>query len=198
MSRIGRSPIPLPAGVTVSVEPGAIKVSSSRGTLAQKLPPQIQVQQEGTTLHVQVIPGTSSTQRPGSEVAALHGLVRALVANAIRGVTQGYQRALEIQGVGYRAQMSGTMLVLQLGFSHPVEFPLPPGIKVEVEKQTLLTVSGVDRQLVGETAARIRRLRPPEPYNGAGIRYVGEHVVRKAGKAAAGAAAGGTGAKKAA
>lgn len=189
MSRIGRSPIALPAGVTVAIQAEAIELTGPKGTLRQQLPPRIKIRQEESMLHAEPL-----SQRGDS--SALHGLARALVANAVHGVTQGFSKALEIQGVGYRAQVSGSTLTLQLGFSHAVEFSIPAGIKVEAEKPTLLTVSGVDRQLVGETAARIRRLRPPEPYNGTGVRYVGEHVTRKAGKAAAGAATGAGGAKK--
>ncbi|MBI3291494.1 MAG: 50S ribosomal protein L6 [Elusimicrobia bacterium] len=190
MSRIGRAPIPLPDEAKVAIQNGAIELSGPKGKLTQALPPQIQVRQEGKLLHVEPLPGAA-----GERLSALHGLARALVANAVHGVTQGFNKSLEIQGVGYRAHLSGTKLVLQLGFSHPVDFPIPPGITVTVEKPTLLVVSGVDRQLVGETAAGIRQLRPPEPYNGTGIRYLGEYVLRKAGKAAAGAA-GGAGAKK--
>jgi len=177
MSRIGRKPIPLPTGVTVSVLPEEVRVNGPRGELHERIPRDITVAQEGEELIV-----TRPTDR--GEHRALHGLTRSLVANMVEGVTSGYQKTLEIQGVGYRAQLRGRDLELALGFSHPVSIKAPEGIEFEVPQPTRIVVKGISKQLVGETAANIRKRRPPEPYKGKGIRYEGEYVARKVGKRA--------------
>jgi large subunit ribosomal protein L6 len=177
MSRIGRKPIPIPTGVTVSISPAEVRVNGPRGELAERIPRDITVVQEGEELLVR-----RPTDR--GEHRALHGLTRSLVANMVEGVTAGYQKVLEIQGVGYRAQLRGRDLELALGFSHPVPVKAPQGIEFEVPQPTRVVVKGISKQLVGETAANIRKKRPPEPYKGKGIRYEGEHVVRKVGKRA--------------
>lgn len=176
MSRIGRQPIPLPDGVTATVEADAVSVKGPKGSLRLPLPAHVTVAQEGSTLHVKVEDPEEKRQR------AVWGLARVLLDNVVTGVTKGFEKTLEIQGVGYRAESKGQTLTLSLGFSHPVVFPIPPGIEIAVEKSTL-RVKGIDKQLVGEVAAQIRRLRPPEPYKGTGIRYTNEVVRRKAGKA---------------
>jgi large subunit ribosomal protein L6 len=177
MSRIGRQPIPLPAGVTVAVEPESVRVSGPRGELSERIPRDIQVTQEGDQLVV-----GRPTDR--GEHRALHGLTRSLVANMVRGVTDGYEKRLEIQGVGYRAQLKGTNLELAVGYSHPLPIQAPEGIEFEVPQPTRIVVKGISKQLVGETAANIRKRRKPEPYKGKGIRYEGEYVPRKVGKRA--------------
>jgi large subunit ribosomal protein L6 len=177
MSRIGRKPIPVPSGVTVSISPQEVRVNGPRGELAERIPRDITVAQEGEELVV-----TRPTDR--GEHRALHGLTRSLVANMVEGVTAGYEKTLEIQGVGYRAQLRGRDLELALGFSHPVSIKAPDGIEFEVPQPTRIVVKGISKQLVGETAANIRKRRPPEPYKGKGIRYEGEYVARKVGKRA--------------
>jgi large subunit ribosomal protein L6 len=177
MSRIGRQPIPLPAGVTVAVEPESVRVSGPRGELSERIPRDIQVTQEGDQLVV-----ARPTDR--GEHRALHGLTRSLVANMVQGVTDGYEKRLEIQGVGYRAQLKGKNLELAVGYSHPLPIQAPEGIEFEVPQPTRIVVKGISKQLVGETAANIRKRRKPEPYKGKGIRYEGEHVARKVGKRA--------------
>jgi large subunit ribosomal protein L6 len=177
MSRIGRAPIPVPDGVQIDIQDGEVRVQGPRGALARPVPNGIQVARDNGTLQV-TRANDSPTQR------ALHGLTRTLVSNMVVGVTDGFTKRLEIQGVGYRAQQSGTGVVVQVGYSHPVEFPAPPGIELTVEPGNRIAVTGADKELVGETAARLRRIRPPEPYKGKGIRYAGEVVRRKAGKAA--------------
>jgi large subunit ribosomal protein L6 len=177
MSRIGRKPIPLPTGVTVSILPEEVRVNGPRGELHERIPRDITVAQEGEELLV-----TRPTDR--GEHRALHGLTRSLVANMVEGVTAGYVKTLEIQGVGYRAQLRGRDLELALGFSHPVSIKAPEGIEFEVPQPTRIIVKGISKQLVGETAANIRKRRPPEPYKGKGIRYEGEYVARKVGKRA--------------
>ena len=177
MSRIGRKPIPVPTGVSVSISPQAVRVNGPRGELSERIPRDITVAQEGEELVV-----TRPTDR--GEHRALHGLTRSLVANMVEGVTAGYQKTLEIQGVGYRAQLRGRDLELALGFSHPVSIKAPDGIEFEVPQPTRIVVKGISKQLVGETAANIRKRRPPEPYKGKGIRYEGEYVARKVGKRA--------------
>lgn len=177
MSRIGRMPIPVPEGVTVDIKKSTVRVKGPKGELFRTFDPEMQIKLDGNQLVI---------QRPTDQRRhrALHGLTRALLNNMVVGVTEGYTRRLEIQGVGYRAEMQGQNLVLSVGYSHPVVVEPPAGISFEVEKgyRTLL-VSGIDKELVGEIAARIRRVRPPEPYKGKGIRYEGEYVRRKAGKA---------------
>ena len=177
MSRIGRKPIPVPDGVSVTIEPEAVHVSGPRGALSERKSRDIVVAQEDGTLVV-----TRPTDR--GEHRALHGLTRSLVANMVEGVTQGFEKRLEIQGVGYRAILKGRDLELALGYSHPVSIQAPTGIEFEVPQPTRVVVRGNDKQVVGEIAANIRKQRPPEPYKGKGIRYEGEHVVRKVGKRA--------------
>ncbi len=177
MSRIGKKPIPVPAGVTVTVEPDVVRVAGPRGDLSERKARAIEVRQEGDELLV-----TRPTDR--GEHRALHGLTRSLVANMVQGVTEGFSKTLEIQGVGYRAQLKGKNLELALGYSHPISIPAPEGIEFEVPQPTRVIVKGISKQLVGETAANIRKQRPPEPYKGKGIRYEGEYVARKVGKRA--------------
>jgi large subunit ribosomal protein L6 len=177
MSRIGRAPIPVPSGVEVTIEPDLVKVSGPKGALQERIPRDITVAREEDRLVV-----TRPTDRGPHR--ALHGLTRTLVANMVIGVTDGYEKRLEIQGVGYRAQLKGRDLELALGFSHPVSIPAPDGIEFEVPQPTRVVVRGISKQLVGEIAAIIRKKRPPEPYKGKGIRYEGEIVARKVGKRA--------------
>jgi large subunit ribosomal protein L6 len=177
MSRIGKQPVEIPEGVAVDVKPGEVTVKGPKGELKQLLSRDMKVSVDDSTL---------SVERPTDrgEHRALHGLTRSLIANMVEGVTDGYERRLEIQGVGYRAQLKGRDLELALGYSHPVSLPAPEGIEFEVPQPTEVIVRGIDKQLVGETAARIRKSRPPEPYKGKGIRYQGEQVARKVGKRA--------------
>ena len=177
MSRIGRQPIPVPAGVTVSVTPTEVRVNGPKGELSERIHPDMQVTQDGEQLLV-----TRPTDR--GEHRALHGLTRSLLANMVLGVTSGYEKRLEIQGVGYRAQLKGKNLELAVGYSHPIPITAPQGIEFEVPQPTRVVVKGISKQLVGETAAIVRKQRPPEPYKGKGIRYEGEHVQRKVGKRA--------------
>ena len=177
MSRIGRKPIEVPDGVEIDVKPGAVAVKGPKGELSQDV---------NREMEVDLTDGTLTVSRPTDrgEHRALHGLTRSLIANMVEGVTDGFERRLEIQGVGYRAQLRGKNLEMALGYSHPVTIEAPEGIEFEVPQQTEVIVRGIDKQLVGETAARIRKARPPEPYKGKGVRYAGEHVARKAGKRA--------------
>ncbi len=177
MSRIGRKPIEVPAGVIVSVDPGRVTVSGPKGELRQAVPQRMQIEQAEGTVTV-----TRPTER--GEDRALHGLTRTLIANMVEGVTQGYEKRLEIQGVGYRAALSGSNLELQVGYSHSVRIVPREGISFEVPIPTQIVVRGIDKQMVGQTAAEIRKVRPPEPYKGKGIRYEGEFVRRKVGKRA--------------
>ena len=177
MSRIGRQPITVPAGVTVAIAPESVSVTGPRGELSERIPRDIDVTQDGEQLLV-----TRPTDR--GEHRALHGLTRSLVANMVQGVTNGYEKRLEIQGVGYRAQLKGKNLELAVGYSHSVPIEAPAGIEFEVPSPTRIVVKGISKQLVGETAAIIRKQRPPEPYKGKGIRYEGEFVARKVGKRA--------------
>jgi large subunit ribosomal protein L6 len=177
MSRIGKQPIPLPAGVNVSLDPGRVMVAGPLGTLQQSVPQRMAIEQGDGELVVK-----RPTER--GEDRALHGLTRTLVANMVEGVTKGFEKRLEIQGVGYRAALRGTDLVLNVGYSHEVEMKAPKGITFEVPVPTQITVKGIDKQQVGQIAAEIRRVRPPEPYKGKGIRYEGEQVRRKVGKRA--------------
>jgi len=178
MSRIGRMPIEVPDGVTVSVDPGRVSVKGPKGELSTAVSRDMKIT-EGKD-------GALSVERPTNrgEHRALHGLTRSLVANMVEGVTAGYEKRLQIQGVGYRAALSGKNLNLSVGYSHPVQMEAPDGIEFEVPQQTEVIIRGIDKQLVGEMAARIRRVRPPEPYKGKGIRYAGEQVRRKVGKRA--------------
>lgn len=177
MSRIGAKPIPIPQGVEIEQIGKCIRTKGPLGSLEFNLPEGISVNIEDRKIFVRRS-GDSKTQK------AAHGLSRSIIANMIKGVTEGFSKTLEINGFGYRAQLQGNRLVLQLGYSHPVIYEIPPTIKIEVEKQTILKISGIDKQLVGEVAATIRRFRPPEPYKGTGIKYIDEHIRRKAGKAA--------------
>jgi large subunit ribosomal protein L6 len=177
MSRIGRKPIPVPSSVTVTVEPEIVRVAGPLGNLEERKSRVIEVRQEGEELLV-----TRPTDR--SEHRALHGLTRSLVANMVEGVTTGFRKTLEIQGVGYRAQLKGRDLELALGYSHPVPIKAPEGIEFEVPVPTRVIIKGNSKQQVGEIAAIIRKQRPPEPYKGKGIRYEGEYVARKVGKRA--------------
>jgi large subunit ribosomal protein L6 len=177
MSRIGKRAIEVPAGVTVSLEPGRVAVVGPLGTLQQAVPARMQIAQEEGTVTV-----SRPTER--GEDRALHGLTRTLIANMVEGVTKGFEKRLEIQGVGYRAALKGTDLELQVGYSHPVTIKPRTGITFEVPTPTQVTVKGTDKQQVGQTAAEIRKVRPPEPYKGKGIRYEGEYVRRKVGKRA--------------
>jgi len=177
MSRIGKQPIPVPSGVTVAVDSGVVRVNGPKGELSERIPRDMTVAQQDEQIVV-----TRPTDR--GEHRALHGLTRSLVANMVTGVTEGYAKTLEIQGVGYRAQKKGNDLELSLGYSHPVAVKAPQGIEFEVPQPTRVIVRGISKQLVGEVAANIRKQRPPEPYKGKGIRYEGEYVARKVGKRA--------------
>ena len=179
MSRIGKKPIPIPQGVKVVVEAPVVRVSGPKGNLSQSLNPGVALSVENDKVFVQA----ADDQRRGK---ALHGLTRTLLANMIKGVSQGFERVLEINGVGYRAESQGNALNFSLGYSHPIRFPLPEGVKAEVERQVRITLKGTDKNLLGLTAARIRRMRPPEPYGGKGIKYAEEVIHRKAGKTAVG------------
>jgi len=177
MSRIGKQPIPVPSGVDVFIEPELVRVKGTRGELEERVSREITVEQED---------GTVVVKRPTDrgEHRALHGLTRSLIANMIEGVTNGFEKRLEIQGVGYRAALRGRDIELQVGYSHPVQIKAPDGIEFEVPVPTQIVVRGNSKQVVGEMAAQIRKTRPPEPYKGKGIRYAGEYVQRKVGKRA--------------
>jgi large subunit ribosomal protein L6 len=177
MSRIGKQPIELPAGVSVSISPGRVMVNGPLGELSQQVPARMNVEQQDTAVVV------SRPSERGDD-RALHGLTRSLIANMVEGVTSGFQKRLEIQGVGYRAALRGTDLELNVGFSHSVVMKAPQGITFEVPTPTEVIVKGIDKQQVGQAAAEVRRVRPPEPYKGKGIRYEGEYVRRKVGKRA--------------
>lgn len=181
MSRIGRKPIPVPQGVRVTVDSQLVKVEGPKGRLSHAVPGALAVTLKDGQLHV----SRNVEQRT---VRALHGLTRSLLANMVRGVSQGFERKLEIVGIGYRAQLQGKNLQLALGYSHPVVFPLPEGIQADVDRQVLITLRGADKALVGQTAARLRSLRKPDPYKGKGVKYVEEFIRRKVGKKAGAAA----------
>jgi large subunit ribosomal protein L6 len=176
MSRVGKVPVPLPKGVTVTVEAEQVRVAGPRGKLAVRVHPLAQVKVEGDAITIQ-------RRDDGREARAIHGLTRKLVANMVTGVSAGFRRVLEINGVGYRAEVKGRSIQLALGYSHPIVFALPDGVEAKIDKQTVITLEGADRQVLGETAAAIRKLRPPEPYKGKGIKYAEETIRRKAGKA---------------
>jgi len=176
MSRIGKKPIPIPDKVKVEIKPDSVVVTGPKGSVSNPIPPGIKFEQKDKQVHA-VRQNDSGPQR------AFHGLARALVANAVKGVTEGFSKELDIVGVGYRAESRKNSVVFTLGFSHPIEYPIPPGINITVDKQTKLVVSGVDRQLVGQVAANIRGLKKPDPYKQKGIRYTGERLKKKAGKA---------------
>lgn len=181
MSRIGRKPVPVLKGVTVTHKDGHVVVKGPKGELSAKIHPAISIDVKGEEIQV-------DRKSDEQKYRALHGLWRALIQNMIKGVTEGYSKKLEIVGVGYRAEMKGKKLQLQIGYSHPILFGPPEGIKIEALTQTNVVISGIDKQLVGLVAAKIRSFRPPEPYKGKGIKYEGEYIRRKAGKAAATAA----------
>ncbi|MCC6847309.1 MAG: 50S ribosomal protein L6 [Deltaproteobacteria bacterium] len=176
MSRIGKQPIALPGGVTVSIEPGIVKVKGPKGALSTAVSPLVEIKVEGATI-------TVGRREDSRDARSAHGLTRKLVANMVTGVSEGFRRVLEISGVGYRAEAKGAALQLALGYSHPILFQLPEGVQAKVDKQTVVTLEGADRQALGEAAAAIRKLRPPEPYKGKGIKYAEERIRRKAGKA---------------
>ncbi len=181
-SRVGKRPVELPKGVSATLKSGAIEVKGPKGTLSRKLPPNVSVKIEGTT--VTVLPTI-----PGRDGARFQGLARSLIGGMVEGTGNGYVRTLQLVGTGYRAEVKGALLHLSLGFSHPVAFPLPTGIKVEIpgdSKGTVIILSGADKEVMGQTAAKIRSFRPPEPYGGKGVRYMGEKVRQKAGKAGKG------------
>jgi large subunit ribosomal protein L6 len=177
MSRIGKKPIPIPSGVKVARDADKITVEGPKGTLSQKIHSQIKTE---------IKDGEMSFTRPSDSKynRSLHGLYRALVANMVTGVTRGFTRELELEGVGYRVEQSGKAFTFALGYSHPISLLLPKGIEIKVLAPNKLTVSGIDKQLVGQIASKIRSFRPPEPYKGKGVRYAGEHIRRKAGKTA--------------
>ena len=178
MSRIGRKPIPIPKGVTVKVWPDAVEVQGPKGTLRQALPPGIVFAQEDGTL-------VARLQRDDDELRKFRGLARSLVANAVNGVAEGFKKELDIVGVGYRAELKDKQVHFALGFSHPIVFDIPGGIDIAIDKQTHITVTGVDRQMVGQVAANIRQMRRPDPYKQKGVRYTGEVLKKKAGKTGA-------------
>lgn len=178
MSRIGKRPVTIPSGVTVEVKDGAITVKGPKGELTQALPASLAVTVEGSDVTVE-------QAQAGGKAHAMHGTIRSLISNMVQGVSQGFTRELEIQGVGFRAQAQGKDLTLSLGYSHPIVYKIPESITVEVKDGTALTVTGVSKQLVGQVSARIRSFYPAEPYKGKGVRYKDEYVRRKAGKAVA-------------
>jgi large subunit ribosomal protein L6 len=178
MSRVGKKPVPIPDGVTVRVDGNTVEVKGPRGQMRQPLPPGVRAAVED---------GQVVTRKAGEarELDKFHGLARSLVNNAVLGVTAGWKKELDIVGVGYRAESRGKQIVLSLGYSHPIVFDVPPGIDIAIDRQTHITVSGVDRQLVGQVAANLRRLRKPDPYQQKGVRYTGEVLKKKAGKTGA-------------
>lgn len=177
MSRVGKKPIKLPQGVKVAFKAPFVEVGGKGGNLKKEVPASIAIEVKGDEVFIQ-----NKSDDPAKR--SLHGLYRTLINNMVIGVTQGYSKDLELQGVGYRAQAQGNKLSMQLGFSHPVEFPLPQGITATVDANTKISLKGADKELLGLTAARLRKIRPPEPYKGKGIRYLGEHITLKQGKTA--------------
>lgn len=175
MSRIGKMPVVIPSGVKISLDGNTMTVTGPKGSLSQKLHERMTIAVETDRIKV-------TSPSVNKQDGALHGLTRALINNMVVGVTTGFQKDLEINGIGYRAEISGNVLTFSLGYSHPVVYELPEGVSVEIEKQTKLSVKGIDKQLVGSAAAKIRSFRKPEPYKGKGIKYADEHIMRKAGK----------------
>ena len=178
MSRVGKKPIPIPSGVTVQISPDAVEVTGPKGTMRQPLPPGIVFEMNDGQLQAR-------PERDDRALSKFHGLGRSLVANAVTGVSDGFKKELDIVGIGYRAEVSGQQVILALGYSHPVVYDIPLGIDIAIDKQTHLTVSGVDRQKVGQVAADIRSLRKPDPYKQKGVRYTGEVLKKKVGKTGA-------------
>jgi len=178
MSRIGKKPIALPKGVTVKIARGAIEVKGPKGTVNQYVPPGIAFAEDNGTI-------VAKPEREDPELGKFHGLARSLVANAVQGVTEGFKQELDIVGIGYRAELKGKQVTFALGYSHPIVFDIPEGIDIAIDKQTHVTVTGVDRQLVGQVAANIRRMRKPDPYKQKGVRYMGEVLKKKVGKTGA-------------
>jgi len=178
MSRIGKKPIPIPKGVTVKVAADAVEVQGPKGKLRQPLPPGIVFAQEDGNL-------VARLERDDNQLRKFHGLARSLVANAVSGVTDGFKKELDIVGIGYRAEVKGKQVVFALGYSHPIVFDIPNGIDIAIDKQTHITVTGADRQVVGQVAANIRRMRKPDPYKQKGVRYTGEQLKKKVGKTGA-------------
>jgi len=176
VSRIGKKPIEIPSGVDVKIKKSTVTVKGPNGILEYTVPERVSVKLSDNILQVK-------RRNDEKKSCAMHGLARALLANMVTGVTTGFQKKLEIVGVGYKSEIKGKSLVLNVGYSHPVEYPFPDGIEINCESNTTVVVRGIDKQRVGQAAAEIRKVRPPEPYKGKGIRYVGEHVRRKAGKA---------------
>jgi large subunit ribosomal protein L6 len=178
MSRIGKKPIAVPKGVTVNVKPEGVEVKGPKGTLTQPVPPGVRFEVKDAQL-------LASLERPDPLLSKFHGLARSLMANAVEGVTNGFKKELDIVGVGYRAEVKGKQIVFALGYSHPVVYDIPNGIDVVIDKQTHITVTGIDRQLVGQVAANIRGLRKPDPYTQKGVRHTGEVLKKKVGKTGA-------------
>jgi large subunit ribosomal protein L6 len=178
MSRIGKKPIAVPKGVTVKIADGAVEVQGPKGKVRQAIPPGIVFAQDDGTL-------VAKLEREDGELRKFHGLARSLVANAVTGVTEGFKKELDIVGIGYRAELKGTQVVFALGYSHPIVFDIPKGIDITIDKQTHITVTGADRQMVGQVAANIRRMRKPDPYKQKGVRYTGEVLKKKVGKTGA-------------
>lgn len=176
MSRVGKLPINIPQGVSVSIEDQLLTIKGPKGTLSHTFPTHVDIEVDQGSLLIKRFDDTIPSR-------SLHGLTRALVSNMVVGVSEGFIKGMEIHGTGYRAEVQNNVLVLNLGYSHPIQFILPDGIKATVERQTILRLEGIDRELLGQTAARIRALRPAEPYKGKGIRYTGEYIHRKVGKA---------------
>ena len=175
MSRVGKKPISIPEKIKASYQQRVVTIQGANGTLTQQIHPKIDMRIDGQTITV----GMRDNNR---KTAALQGMTRSLISNMVEGVSKGFERVLEINGIGYRAEARGKSIVFNLGFSHPVDFPLPEGISATVDKNNTVKLAGIDKQLIGQTAARIRQLRPPEPYKGKGIKYAEEYVQRKAGK----------------
>jgi large subunit ribosomal protein L6 len=182
MSRLGKRPLPIPEKVKVEFKGHKLEISGPLGKIFQDIPNQLNIKTENNEVLV-------VAQGESREINMLHGLIRGLIKNALVGITQGFKKNLEIQGLGYKSNVEGKDVVFQIGYSHPIRFPIPEGIKITIDRQTLITITGADRALVGQVASSIRALKPPEPYKGTGIRYVGEHIIKKVGKTAAGAAA---------
>ncbi len=175
MSRVGKKPIPIPEQTKIGYKDGRITIEGQKGTLSRPLPPMVDLDIEDDTIRVRAL-------KADKKSVAMQGLARSLVANMVTGVSKGFERRLEISGIGYRTEISGKTIILHLGYSHPIHFQIPDGIEIAIEKNNVLALSGIDKELLGHTASAIRRLRPPEPYKGKGVKYAEEYVQRKAGK----------------